>query len=105
MAAPPVEGPPNFCPTFAQVARRTRVRRAVNHPTTDNGRDLLAYRWISDSTLTSVPAATLEVAMQATETNPNDEIRRTILKYFYDQNANATSRFGKKGSAVKISDV
>ena len=43
--------------------------------------------------------------MQATETNPNDEIRRTILKYFCDRNANATSRFGKKGSAVKISDV
>ena len=50
-------------------------------------------------------AATLGVAMQATETNPNDEIRRTILKYFCDRNANATSRFGKKGSAVKISDV
>lgn len=37
--------------------------------------------------------------------NPNDEIRRKILRYFYDRNANATSRFGKKGSAVKISDV
>lgn len=43
--------------------------------------------------------------MQATETNPNDEIRRQILQYFYERNANATSRFGKKGSAVKISDV
>lgn len=38
-------------------------------------------------------------------TNPNDEIRRQILEYFYDRNANATSRFGKKGSAAKISDV
>jgi hypothetical protein len=37
--------------------------------------------------------------------NPNDAIRNQILHYFYDRNANATSRFGKKGSAVKISDV
>jgi hypothetical protein len=37
--------------------------------------------------------------------NPNDEIRHQILAYFYDRNANATSRMGKKGSAVKISDV
>jgi len=38
-------------------------------------------------------------------TNPNDEIRHQILHYFYERNANATSRFGKKGSAVKIRDV
>lgn len=37
--------------------------------------------------------------------NPNDQIRNQILRYFYDRNANATSRFGKKGSAVKISDA
>ena len=37
--------------------------------------------------------------------NPNDEIRRQILRYFYDRNARATSRTGKKGSAIKISDV
>lgn len=37
--------------------------------------------------------------------NPNDQIRRQILQYFYDRNASATSRFGKKGSAVKISDA
>ena len=37
--------------------------------------------------------------------NPNDAIRKQILKYFYDRNAAATSRFGKKGSAGKISDV
>jgi hypothetical protein len=37
--------------------------------------------------------------------NPNDAIRQHILRYFYDRNAQATSRFGKKGSAVKISDV
>jgi hypothetical protein len=37
--------------------------------------------------------------------NPNDEIRETILRYFYARNQNATSRFGKKGSAVKMSDV
>ncbi len=37
--------------------------------------------------------------------NPNDEIRNQILRYFYDRNASATSRHGKKGSAVKISDA
>jgi len=37
--------------------------------------------------------------------NPNDEIRAQILRYFYNRNASATSRQGKKGSAVKISDV
>lgn len=37
--------------------------------------------------------------------DPNDEIRRQILRYFYERNAAATSRFGKKGSAVKISDA
>ncbi len=38
-------------------------------------------------------------------TNPNDEVREQMLHYFYDRNSNATSRFGKKGSAIKISDV
>jgi hypothetical protein len=37
--------------------------------------------------------------------NPNDNIRKQILRYFYERNAAATSRFGKKGSAVKISDA
>lgn len=37
--------------------------------------------------------------------NPNDTIRQQILQFFYDRNASATSRFGKKGSAVKISDA
>lgn len=37
--------------------------------------------------------------------NPNDQIREQILRYFYDRNSNATSKFGKRGSAVKISDV
>jgi hypothetical protein len=37
--------------------------------------------------------------------NPNDAFRNQILRYFYDRNAAATSRFGKKGSAVKISDA
>jgi hypothetical protein len=37
--------------------------------------------------------------------NPNDEIRRQMLRYFYDRNDRATSQRGKKGSAVKISDV
>ncbi len=35
----------------------------------------------------------------------NNEIRRVMLQYFYDRNRNATSTRGKKGSAVKISDV
>jgi hypothetical protein len=37
--------------------------------------------------------------------NPNDEIRRLMLRYFYDGNAAATSKRGKRGSGVKISDV
>lgn len=37
--------------------------------------------------------------------NANDDIRHRILAYFYDRNSNATSRTGKRGSAVKISDV
>ncbi|MGD0597561.1 MAG: hypothetical protein ABSA64_08595 [Sedimentisphaerales bacterium] len=36
---------------------------------------------------------------------PNNEIRRLMLQYFYDRNKNATSSMGKKGSAVKISDI
>ena len=35
----------------------------------------------------------------------NTEIRRILLQYFYDRNKNATSVRGKKGSAVKISDI
>jgi len=35
----------------------------------------------------------------------NNEIRSIMLQYFYDRNRNATSARGKKGSAVKISDV
>jgi hypothetical protein len=35
----------------------------------------------------------------------NNEIRNIMLRYFYDRNKNATSARGKKGSAVKISDV
>jgi len=37
--------------------------------------------------------------------NPNDAIRQQILQWFYDRNANATSQYGKAGSAAKISDV
>lgn len=36
---------------------------------------------------------------------PNDEMRKQILQYFYDRNASATSKYGKKGSDAKISDV
>src|SRR5437588_12734817 len=35
----------------------------------------------------------------------NNDIRSIMLQYFYDRNKNATSARGKKGSAVKISDV
>ena len=35
----------------------------------------------------------------------NTEVRTILLRYFYDRNRNATSSRGKKGSAVKISDV
>src|SRR3989338_3843431 len=35
----------------------------------------------------------------------NNEIRRIMLEYFYERNKSATSARGKKGSAVKISDV
>ena len=34
-----------------------------------------------------------------------DEIRSIVLRYFYDRNQNATSARGKKGFAVKITDV
>lgn len=37
--------------------------------------------------------------------NPNDTFRSQILRWFYDRNSSATSQYGKKGSAVKISDV
>ena len=43
--------------------------------------------------------------MSTNRANPNDLIRDQILHYFYDRNQGATSRFGKKGSAVRISDV
>jgi len=35
----------------------------------------------------------------------NEDVRTLLLQYFYDRNQNATSARGKKGSAVKISDV
>jgi hypothetical protein len=37
--------------------------------------------------------------------NPNDKIRHQILEYFYERNTNATSKYGKKGSSVKISNA
>jgi hypothetical protein len=47
--------------------------------------------------------ATKAKAKQAARTN--NEVRKILLLYFYDRNRNATSARGKKGSAVKISDV
>jgi len=35
----------------------------------------------------------------------NNQIRQLMLQYFYDRNKNATSSMGKKGSAIKISDI
>jgi hypothetical protein len=37
--------------------------------------------------------------------NPNDALRKQILQYFYERNLGAKSQYGKKGSAVKISDA
>lgn len=35
----------------------------------------------------------------------NNEIRQLMLQYFYERNKDATSAMGKRGSAVKISDL
>jgi hypothetical protein len=35
----------------------------------------------------------------------DEDIRRIMLQYFYDRNKNATSMMGKKGSAVRTSDL
>jgi len=45
------------------------------------------------------------IAKQQSEGLTNNQIRRLMLDYFYQRNSNATSAMGKKGSAVKISDV
>lgn len=37
--------------------------------------------------------------------NPNDTIRNHILEWFYDRHIKATSKYGKKGFAIKISDI
>jgi len=37
--------------------------------------------------------------------NPNDKIRHQILRWFYERNSGASSQYGKRGSAAKISDV
>ena len=37
--------------------------------------------------------------------NPSDRLSEQILQYFFDRNAAASSRTGKKGSAVKIRDM
>lgn len=42
---------------------------------------------------------------QSKGTLTNNGVRQLILQYFYDRNSNATSSMGKRGSAVKISDV
>lgn len=44
-------------------------------------------------------------AKNPTTTLANDEIRRLMLRYFYDRNRCATSMMGKKGSAVRTSDL
>ncbi len=45
------------------------------------------------------------MAKKTTPVYTPNEIRELMLQYFYDRNAHATSIMGKKGSAVKISDV
>lgn len=42
---------------------------------------------------------------QAIPPRTNTDIRTIMLQYFYDRNKNATSARGKKGSAIKISDI
>lgn len=42
---------------------------------------------------------------QPQPTRSNDEIRTLMLRYFYNRNKNSTRTMGKKGSAVKITDV
>ncbi|MGH7145048.1 MAG: hypothetical protein ACREJ2_13110 [Planctomycetota bacterium] len=44
-------------------------------------------------------------AKPAAQVRTNEEVRKLLLQYFYDRNKNSTSSRGKKGSAVKISDV
>lgn len=41
----------------------------------------------------------------ASPARTNTEIRSIMLQYFYARNKNATSARGKKGSAIKISDI
>jgi hypothetical protein len=48
---------------------------------------------------------TMAKAKAPQPTRSNNEIRAIMLQYFYDRNSNATSDKGKKGAAVKISDV
>src|SRR5262245_13388259 len=38
-------------------------------------------------------------------TRSNDEVRALLLRYFYERNKNATSARGKKGFAIKITDI
>ena len=42
---------------------------------------------------------------KSVSTRSDVEIRRIMLRYFYDRNRNATSMMGKKGSAVRTSDL
>jgi hypothetical protein len=51
----------------------------------------------------TMAAGTKKRSMQAARSN--NEIRRIMLQYFYDRNKVATSARGKKGYAIKISDV
>jgi hypothetical protein len=44
-------------------------------------------------------------AREAAQSRTNTQVRELLLRYFYDRNRNSTSSRGKKGSAVRISDV
>ena len=37
--------------------------------------------------------------------NPNDSVRESILRYFYDRHTNGTSLRGKRGAAVRTMDM
>lgn len=47
----------------------------------------------------------MQAAKQKVSVRMNNDIRELMLLYFYDRNNSATSERGKKGSAVKISDI
>ena len=88
-------------PTKVQLLSLAAER---DEDSTASTRRLRAVRCALGARSRTVPTRCYGRAMESSG-NPNDAIRQQILRYFFERNAQATSRFGKKGSAVKISDV